>query len=101
MAGGNRAEILNNGDEIFSAMTKAIREAKASVNLESYIFKDDRAGKISPGVKFKDAELIGVPTIVTVGRGLADQAVLTVITMAARGSCRAAPSRSRAPSPSS
>ena len=33
---------------------------------------DDRAGKISPGVKFKDAELIGVPTIVTVGRGVAD-----------------------------
>ena len=33
---------------------------------------DDRRGKVSPGVKFKDAELIGVPTIVTVGRGLAD-----------------------------
>jgi prolyl-tRNA synthetase len=26
-------------------------------------------------VKFKDAELIGVPTIVTVGRGLADGVV--------------------------
>ena len=25
-----------------------------------------------PGVKFNDAELIGVPTIVVVGRGLAD-----------------------------
>jgi prolyl-tRNA synthetase len=32
---------------------------------------DDRRG-VSPGVKFKDAELIGVPTIVVVGRGLAD-----------------------------
>ena len=32
---------------------------------------DDRP-KVSPGVKFKDAELIGVPTIVTVGRGLVD-----------------------------
>ncbi len=31
---------------------------------------DDRAG-VSPGVKFKDAELIGVPTIVVVGKGLA------------------------------
>jgi prolyl-tRNA synthetase len=30
---------------------------------------------VSPGVKFKDAELIGVPTIVTVGRGLADGVV--------------------------
>jgi cardiolipin synthase len=46
MVGGNRAEILNNGDEIFSAMTQAIREAKATVNLECYIVKDDRAGKI-------------------------------------------------------
>jgi cardiolipin synthase len=46
MVGGNRAEILNNGDEIFPAMTGAIREARATVNLESYIFKDDRAGKI-------------------------------------------------------
>jgi prolyl-tRNA synthetase len=36
---------------------------------------DDRAGKVSPGVKFKDAELMGVPTIVTVGRGLAEGTV--------------------------
>jgi prolyl-tRNA synthetase len=32
---------------------------------------DDRP-RVSPGVKFKDAELIGVPTIVVVGRGLAE-----------------------------
>jgi prolyl-tRNA synthetase len=31
---------------------------------------DDRRG-VSPGVKFKDAELIGVPAIVIVGKGLA------------------------------
>jgi len=36
---------------------------------------DDRPGRVSPGVKFKDAELIGVPTIVTVGRGVADGVV--------------------------
>jgi len=36
------------------------------------VLYDDRAGKVSPGVKFKDAELIGVPTIVTVGRGLSE-----------------------------
>ncbi len=35
---------------------------------------DDRRG-VSPGVKFKDAELLGVPTIVVVGRGLADGVV--------------------------
>ncbi|QCX27081.1 proline--tRNA ligase [Nocardioides jishulii] len=39
------------------------------------VLYDDRAGKVSPGVKFKDAELIGVPTILTVGRGLADGVV--------------------------
>ena len=39
------------------------------------VLLDDRTGKISPGVKFKDAELIGVPTIITVGRGLADGTV--------------------------
>jgi prolyl-tRNA synthetase len=31
---------------------------------------DDRRG-VSPGVKFKDAELLGMPTIVVVGKGLA------------------------------
>jgi prolyl-tRNA synthetase len=34
---------------------------------------DDR--KASPGVKFADAELLGMPTIVVVGRGLADGVV--------------------------
>ena len=32
---------------------------------------DDRRG-VSPGVKFKDAELLGMPTIVVVGKGLVD-----------------------------
>ena len=35
------------------------------------VLYDDRP-KVSPGVKFKDAEMIGVPTIVVVGRNLAD-----------------------------
>ncbi|GAA3035634.1 proline--tRNA ligase [Streptosporangium longisporum] len=33
------------------------------------VLVDDRAG-VSPGVKFKDAELLGMPTILIVGRGL-------------------------------
>jgi prolyl-tRNA synthetase len=33
------------------------------------VLLDDR-DSVSPGVKFKDAELIGVPTIVVVGRGV-------------------------------
>ena len=32
---------------------------------------DDRA-KVSPGVKFGDAEIIGVPVILIVGKGAAD-----------------------------
>lgn len=35
------------------------------------ILLDDRRG-VSPGVKFNDSELLGIPTIVVVGRGLAD-----------------------------
>ncbi|MCX0278301.1 His/Gly/Thr/Pro-type tRNA ligase C-terminal domain-containing protein [Nocardia zapadnayensis] len=35
---------------------------------------DDRP-KTSPGVKFGDAELLGVPTVLVVGRGLADGTV--------------------------
>ena len=38
------------------------------------VLYDDRP-KVSPGVKFKDAELIGVPTIVVVGKGLPDGVV--------------------------
>jgi prolyl-tRNA synthetase len=38
------------------------------------VLYDDRF-KVSIGVKFKDAELIGVPTILTVGKGLADGVV--------------------------
>ena len=40
-----------------------------AVGLE--VLHDDRL-KVSPGVKFKDAELLGMPTIVVLGKGLAD-----------------------------
>jgi prolyl-tRNA synthetase len=53
---------------IFAAATALADELSARGLTVLY---DDRE-KVSPGVKFKDAELIGVPTIVTVGRGLAD-----------------------------
>jgi len=35
------------------------------------VLYDDRP-KVSPGVKFADAELLGAPVIVVVGRGLAE-----------------------------
>jgi cardiolipin synthase len=41
---GNRVEPLNNGDEAYPAMLDAIRNAKRSVALLSYIFDSDRAG---------------------------------------------------------
>ena len=55
---------------------EAVFEAAAALaeNLHGQgitVLYDDRQ-KVSPGVKFKDAELIGVPTIVVVGKGLAD-----------------------------
>jgi len=38
------------------------------------VLYDDRP-KVSPGVKFKDAELVGVPTILVVGKGLVEGVV--------------------------
>ncbi|MCW2133593.1 proline--tRNA ligase [Arthrobacter sp. VKM Ac-2550] len=59
------------GQEIFEAADK-LSEDLAAAGLE--VIYDDRP-KVSPGVKFGDAELIGVPTILVVGRGLADGVV--------------------------
>jgi len=50
---------------------------KLSTELEAAgvrVLLDDRP-KVSPGVKFKDAELVGVPTIVVVGKSLAEGTV--------------------------
>jgi prolyl-tRNA synthetase len=55
-------------DEVFAAGEEITRSLEAQGVSVLY---DDRKG-VSPGVKFKDSELIGVPTIVVVGRGLAD-----------------------------
>ena len=57
-----------NGDDITIAGEKLGAELEAQ-GLEVLI--DDRNG-VSPGVKFKDAELIGIPTIVVVGKSLAE-----------------------------
>lgn len=47
----------------------------ASLEVEgAEVLYDDRP-KVSPGVKFKDAELIGAPYILVVGRGLAEGVV--------------------------
>ena len=58
-------------DAVFAAAAALAAELDAR---GIQVLYDDRP-KVSPGVKFKDAELIGVPTIVVVGRGLADGTV--------------------------
>jgi prolyl-tRNA synthetase len=57
-----------NGDDITIAGEKLAAELEAQ-GLE--VLLDDRNG-VSPGVKFKDAELIGIPTIVVVGKSLSE-----------------------------
>lgn len=56
------------GTEVFEAAETLVGQLEGS-GLD--VMYDDRP-KVSPGVKFGDAELIGVPTIVVVGRGLAE-----------------------------
>lgn len=59
-------------DEHIFAAAERIAHELSGQGVE--VLYDDRP-KVSPGVKFKDAELIGVPTIVVVGKGLADGTV--------------------------
>jgi prolyl-tRNA synthetase len=58
-------------DAIFAAADAIVDELESQGVVVLY---DDRR-QMSPGVKFKDAELIGVPWIVVVGKGLADGVV--------------------------
>jgi prolyl-tRNA synthetase len=59
--------IAGKDDEVVDAAERLAAELDAA-GVE--VILDDR--KASPGVKFKDAELIGIPTIVVVGKRLAD-----------------------------
>jgi prolyl-tRNA synthetase len=55
-----------------ATITGAAESLVAELEAEGLkVLLDDRQG-ISPGVKFKDAELIGVPNIVVAGRGVAN-----------------------------
>ena len=62
---------VGRGEEIFEAAAQLTADLETA-GLE--VIYDDRP-KVSPGVKFGDAELIGVPTILAVGRGLVDGVV--------------------------
>ncbi len=56
------------GDDIATTAERTATELEAA---GVRVLLDDRTN-VSPGVKFKDAELLGIPTIVVVGKGLAD-----------------------------
>ena len=61
--------IATGKDEIVFDTSEAVVAAIEATGRE--VLYDDRR-KVSPGIKFGDAELIGVPKIVIVGRGAAD-----------------------------
>ena len=47
---GNAVQLLHNGEQIFPAMLEAIRDAKASINFEAFLFYSDKVG-----AQFRDA----------------------------------------------
>lgn len=55
-------------EEVFQVAERISEELEAA---GKSVLIDDRP-KVSPGVKFADAELIGIPTILIVGKGLVD-----------------------------
>ncbi|RSM40219.1 proline--tRNA ligase [Amycolatopsis balhimycina DSM 5908] len=63
--------VIAGKDEAVAAGAEKIAADLDAAGIE--VILDDR--KASPGVKFADAELVGVPTILVVGRGLANGVV--------------------------
>ncbi len=59
---------LNTGNE--TVMNAAMRLEKELIDAGLEVLMDDR--DLSPGVKFKDADLIGVPLRITIGRQIKD-----------------------------
>jgi prolyl-tRNA synthetase len=62
---------INPADKDIFKASSDIYEGLASRGIEA--LWDDR--EASPGIKFKDADLLGIPLIVTVGKGLKDKKV--------------------------
>lgn len=60
--------IVNTGDEVQEKVAEEIYQKLNNAGVE--VLLDDR--KERPGVKFKDADLLGIPVRITVGRGAAD-----------------------------
>jgi prolyl-tRNA synthetase len=62
-----RRDRQGGGPQLAAAERLALELEEAGLR----VLFDDRPG-VSPGVKFNDADLLGIATIVVVGRGLAD-----------------------------
>ncbi|MEE2056448.1 proline--tRNA ligase [Rhodococcus artemisiae] len=60
--------VIANKDEQARAGAEALAQELSDAGID--LLFDDR--KASPGVKFKDSELLGMPLVVVVGRGFAD-----------------------------
>jgi prolyl-tRNA synthetase len=60
--------VAGKDEELVSAAERLAVELEEA---DLRVLLDDRR-KVSPGVKFKDAELVGIPTIVVLGKRLAD-----------------------------
>lgn len=63
--------VIANKDDVARAGAEALAAELDALGVE--VLLDDRTA--SPGVKFKDAELLGMPLLVVVGRGWADGVV--------------------------
>jgi prolyl-tRNA synthetase len=61
--------IATGKDEVVFDLAESLAKSVEAAGHD--VLYDDRP-KVSPGVKFADAEVIGVPTILIVGRGAAD-----------------------------
>ncbi|MBQ8151896.1 MAG: proline--tRNA ligase [Firmicutes bacterium] len=60
--------LVKTGDEVQEKVAADIHDALEKAGVE--VLLDDR--KERPGVKFKDADLLGIPVAITVGRGAAE-----------------------------
>ena len=60
--------IVNTGDEVQEALAETIYQKLLKAGIEALI--DDR--KERPGVKFKDADILGIPVRITVGKKAAE-----------------------------
>ena len=61
--------VCANKDEAAAAAAEELAQALDEAGVE--VLLDDRP-EVSPGVKFKDAELLGMPLVAILGRGFVD-----------------------------